>query len=101
MVFALTQDGQITGSSNNARLRLQHNPSVFWNPPSVFGTTLDNGEPDYPNSKIAKLGSLTGYRLNTTTHELERTEDLQNWYSVARGIIDLQIEYRVVSKVNG
>jgi hypothetical protein len=40
------------------------------------------------------------YRLNVATHELERTEDLQNWYAVARGIVDLQIQYFVVAQSN-
>jgi Tfp pilus assembly protein PilW len=101
MVFALSQDGMITGSGANAQLKLQHNPSIYWNPPSVFGTTLDTAEPDYPNAKISLLGSLIGYRVNTTTHELERTEDLTNWYAVARGIVDMQVQYRTVTKVNG
>jgi hypothetical protein len=44
------------------------------------------------------LGTTVGYRVNTTTHELERTEDLTNWYSVARGVTDLQFRYRILYK---
>ena len=36
-------------------------------------------------------------RVNQTTKELERTEDLTNWYGIARGITNLQVQYRTVS----
>jgi type II secretory pathway pseudopilin PulG len=98
MVFALTQDGMITGSGSSQMLKLQHNPSNYMNPPSVFGTTLDVGEPDYSKSRIAMLASMVAYRLNGATHELERAEDLKNYYSVARGITDFQVRYRIISK---
>jgi Tfp pilus assembly protein PilV len=101
MVLALTQGGQIVSNGGNTRLKLQHNPSNYMNPPSVFGTTLDTAEPDYPQSKIAKLGSMLSYRVNAQTHELERTEDLSNWYVVARGILNLQFEYRTIGINNG
>lgn len=97
MLFALTQGGMTTGNGANAKLKLQHNPSNYLNPPSVFGTPLDAGEPDYGSSSIAVLRNTVAYRLNQATRELERTEDLINWYSVARGIINFQIKYRVVS----
>jgi hypothetical protein len=35
--------------------------------------------------------------VNQTTKELERTEDLTNWYGIARGITNLQVQYRTVS----
>ncbi len=101
MVLALTQDGQIVGNGGNTRLRLQHNPSNYMNPPSVFGTTLDTAEPDYAQSKIAKLSNMLAYRVNSQTHELERTEDLVNWYAVARGILNVQFEYRTIGINNG
>jgi hypothetical protein len=49
------------------------------------------------------LGSLVGYRLNQATNELERTEDLTNWYAIARGVLDFQVTYRVFAgkDVNG
>jgi hypothetical protein len=97
MIFALTQDGMTTGSASNQKLRLQHNPSSVMNPPSVFGTLLDSGEPDYNNSSVAVLNGTIAYRLNQATRELERTENLINWYSVARGIINFQVRYRVVN----
>lgn len=98
MLFGLTQGGQIIGNGANQRLKLQHNPSNYLNPPGIFGTTLDNEEPDYGQATVAMLSSTTAYRVNQTTHELERTTDLNKWYSVARGILNLQIQYRLVSK---
>ena len=98
MVMALTANGQITGSGSAARLRLLNNPSNYTNPPTVFGATLDTGEPEYDNTKIAPLGSLIAYRLNRTTNDLERTEDLSKWYSIAHGITDFQLEYRCIGK---
>ena len=96
MIFDLTQNGQTVGNNASERIRLQHNPQGFLNPPSVFGTVVGTGEPNYDKSKVAVLGSTLGYRLNTATRELERTEDLVNWYAVARGIINFQVQYRVI-----
>jgi Tfp pilus assembly protein PilW len=98
MIFTLSNNGQITGSGSSERLRLQHNSSGYQNPPSVFGATIGTGEPDYDNSKVALLGATVSYRLDTTTNELLRTEDLQNWYAVARGIIGFQVRYRILRR---
>ncbi|HLG13209.1 MAG TPA: hypothetical protein VJH03_01630 [Blastocatellia bacterium] len=98
MVMALSRDGMLTGPAGNQRLSLQHNPTSFSNPPTVFGTAMDAGEPDYASAKLAVLGSMVAYRVNDQTRELERTEDLTNWYSVARGVTSLQVRYRVVSR---
>jgi hypothetical protein len=96
MIFDLTKNGQVVGSGASTRISLQHNPTGYLNPPSIFGTVVGAGEPNYEKSKIAVLGGTLGYRLNRTTGELERTEDLVSWYEVARGIIDFQVQYRVI-----
>jgi hypothetical protein len=103
MVMTLTQDGQLTGAGAAARIKLSYNSATYWNPPTTFGSTLDLGAPVYLSSKIAMLGSLVGYRLNQATNELERTEDLTNWYAIARGVVDFQVTYRVFAgkDVNG
>jgi Tfp pilus assembly protein PilW len=102
MVMQLSQDGAITGSGGSARLQLRYSAGSYTNPPTTFGATIDTGEPSYTSSaKIAMISSLIAYRLNQTTGELERTEDLTNWYAVARGIIDFQIDYRVISGTDG
>ncbi|MEW6125444.1 MAG: hypothetical protein AB1757_00150 [Acidobacteriota bacterium] len=98
MILDLTKDGQTVGNGATERINIQHNPTSYLNPPSVFGTVVGTGEPNYEKAKLAVLGSTLGYRLNTVTGELERTEDLVKWYPVARGIINFQIEYRVVLK---
>jgi Tfp pilus assembly protein PilW len=97
MVLALNLNGQVVGTGSDARLQLGYSAASYKNPPAIFGTTLDVGEPEYDNAKIAPLGSLIAYRLNRTTNELERTEDLVNWYSIARGIVNFQLEYRCKS----
>ncbi|HVG22099.1 MAG TPA: hypothetical protein VNI02_23895 [Blastocatellia bacterium] len=101
MVMSLTANGQIIGNGASARLRLQHTATTYTNPASTFGSALDTQQPEYDSAKIAPLGSLIGYRVNRTTNELERTEDLNNWYSVARGVIDFQLEFRLIGKDAG
>lgn len=96
-VFQISANSQIAA---DGQLEITHNPSVFWSPAATFGSPIDTGSPDYPTAKLCMLGSLVAYRLNATTHELERTEDLQNWYAVARGIVDMQIQYFTVAVAN-
>lgn len=102
-VISLTQDGQIVNTVDGLRLRLQHTVASDTSPATTFGSPVDTAVPNYLTAKIAPLMTLTGYRLNRNAGELERTEDLQNWYAVARGVIDFQVEYRVVTgkDVNG
>lgn len=102
-VLTLTANGQVTGSGATTQLELSYNSSTYSNPANTFGSTLDTGEPDYTQSKMAMLGNLVAYRVNQTNRELERTEDLTNWYTVARGIVDFQVSYRVVTgkDING
>lgn len=95
-VFQLSANAQISGG----QLQLTYNSSVFWTPATTFGSAIDTGNPDYPNSQLCMLNSLVAYRVNTATHEIERTEDLQNWYAIARGIVNMQIQYFVVAQAN-
>lgn len=96
-VFTLTGDGQINGSG---QLELSYNSTAYAtsaaSPATTFGSAIDTGTPTYNKSKIALLSSLVAYRLSST-NELERTEDLVNWYIVARGVLDFQVKYRVVT----
>ncbi len=95
-LFQLSQDGKITGSGSTERLYLKFASASLQNPAATFGSAIDTDEPAYSNAKLAMLDSLVAYRINTSTHELERSQDLTNWYTVARGIINLQIEYRTI-----
>jgi hypothetical protein len=106
MIFGLSANGQVTGN----QLQLTHNAGTpAMNRTGIYGTTLDQlfstpvdgGQPDYSNAQVSALGPMIGYRWNQTTRELERTEDLVNWYGIARGITDFQVQYRTVSKVGG
>ena len=94
-VMTLTSNGQL--NTAGTQLTLSYNSGTYWSPASTFLSPVDTGTPTTSKSKIALLGSLISYRLNTTTHELERTEDLTNWYVVARGVLDFQVKYRVVT----
>jgi hypothetical protein len=100
MMFTLTENGKMTGNGGGQRLELDYNQASYLNPPSIFGSPIGVGEPNYGNSHVGLLGTTVAYRLDTNTRELMRTEDLQNWYTVARGIIDLQIEYRVLNRLS-
>lgn len=99
-LISLTSDGEIVNTPDGVRLRLQHQVASDTSPATIFGSPVDTAPPEYTRAKIAPLLTLTGYRLNRNTGELERTEDLQNWYTVARGVIDFQVEYRVVTGVD-
>lgn len=104
LVFALSNGGQVVGGN---KIQLDHNAGTpAMNRAAIFGTTIDQlfatpvdaGQPDYNNAQISMLGPMIGYRVNRATNELERTEDLVNWYSIARGVTDVQIQYRAVSR---
>jgi hypothetical protein len=94
--MTLTGDGQVTGTGASTQLELSYNSATYWSPSTNFGSAIDTAVPTYNKSKIALLSSLVAYRLSTT-NELERTEDLTNWYVVARGVLDFQIKYRIVT----
>lgn len=94
-LLQLTSDGQLV----DGNLKLVYNPGQYTNLASTFGSAIDTDEPDYEDARIAKLGGIIAYRVNQTTKELERSEDLTTWQAVARGITDLQIEYRVIFRL--
>jgi Tfp pilus assembly protein PilW len=96
-IFKIAANGSIDGTG---QLVVPYTASSLSSPADTFGSPVDTSAPNYPNAKICVLNNMIAYRLNTTTHELERTEDLQNWYSVARGILDVQIQYRTISQPN-
>ncbi len=109
MLIALTANAQTTVVGGVTQIQLTHATGNTINNTANYGTTIDQkfgtaidtGPPDYNSARVAKLGNLVAYRINTTTKELERTEDLTTWYSVARGITDLQVKYRVLTRVAG
>ena len=77
-VIALTMDGEMVNTVQGPRLELRHTVASDKNPANVFGSAIDTGVPDYGIAKIAPLTSLTAYRLDRQSGELERTEDLVN-----------------------
>ena len=96
-IFKLSANATIDASG---QLVLTYDPASLSTPASTFGSPVDTATPDYPNAKVCMLSNMIAYRVNTTTHEIERTEDLQNWYAVARGVLDLQIQYLTISQPN-
>ena len=94
-VCKLTADA--TYSGGNVTMIVDTSAANFWSPANTFGSAIDTGQPAVAGSKICMLNNLVAYRVNTTTKELERTEDLTNWYAVARGITDLQLQYFTIA----
>ena len=97
MRFTLASNG--VSAAPNSSITLTRNAAGFVNPATVFGSAIHLGEPTNYNdfsTKIAVLDSTIAYRLNAATHELERSENLTDWFPIARGILDFQIRYRVV-----
>jgi hypothetical protein len=91
-VFTLTADAQWL----NPLVRLTHNPASDINPAVAFGCPADTSAPIIGTLPyVAMLRSTIAYRLNSTTNELERTEDLNNWYAIARGILSFKVKYRL------
>jgi Tfp pilus assembly protein PilW len=108
-IFRLTANGTAATVAGSTKLNLRYDsaPGNYKTPADLFataagGSVIDLGQPDYTKAlKVAVLGSTVAYRLDTDTQELMRTEDLQNWYPVARGILDFQVTFRVVRLTAG
>ena len=101
MLFQLRSNGTITGTGANEQLKLQYDGSKYQNPATLFGTTIGTGEPVYSSeTNVALIESTISYKLDTTTHELLRSEDFQNWYTVARGIVNFQVQYRILHRTD-
>jgi Tfp pilus assembly protein PilW len=96
-IFKLSANATLDGTGQVVLTQTSGSVSA---PATTFGSPVDTNAPVYTSAKVAILGSLVAYRLNTTTHELERTQDLQTWYAVARGILDLQIQYLTITTPN-
>jgi hypothetical protein len=102
MLFPLRSNGTITGTGAGERLKLQYDGSKYQNPATLFGTTIGTGEPVYStDTNVALIESTVAYKLDTTTRELLRSDDFQNWYVVARGIVNFQVQYRILRRTAG
>lgn len=105
MVFTLAADAVrvkdplVTGVDC---IQIQYN--AMTNVAGTFSTLMGgaaingNAAPNYAQAMVAVLGSTVAYKLDTTTRELMRSDDLVNWYTIARGIVDFQIQYRVIAR---
>jgi hypothetical protein len=108
--FRLTANAEAINSGGVTNLRLTYDASTanYYSPSTTFstavgGTVVGTGQPDYLANpcRISVLGSAVAYRLDTATQELLRTEDLVNWYPIARGVLDFQLQFRVVRLTAG
>lgn len=101
MMFDLASNASYTVDSGIQVIQVQYssmtNPAASY--AALMGSAIDgNVTPNYAQAVVAVMAGTICYRLDTTTHELMRTDNLQNWYTVARGILDFQIQYRVISR---
>ncbi len=94
--FTLRNNGTITGGN----MELRYTGSSWVASPTTFGSAIDTGEPDREQANIALLTSMISYRVNAATRELERTTDLITYEPIARGILNIQFQYRSVG-LNG
>ena len=102
MLFQLRSNGTITGTGASERLKLQYDGTKYQNPATLFGTTIGTGEPVYSSAtNVALIESTVAYKVDTTKRELMRTDDFQNWYTVARGIVNFQVQYRILRRAAG
>jgi hypothetical protein len=102
MLFPLRSNGALTGAGAGERIKLQYDGSKYKNPATLFGTVVGTGEPNYADgANVALIESTVSYRLDTATGELLRSEDFTNWYAVARGIVDFQVQYRILRRTAG
>jgi Tfp pilus assembly protein PilV len=103
-IVKLTANGVLTtDAASNQVIQLQYgsveNPAARFG--ALIGATINgNAAPDFASNKaaVAVLGGTIAYKLDSNTRELMRTEDMQNWYPVARGVLDFQIQYRVIAR---
>ena len=101
MMFDLSANAAYSTDSGVQVIQLQYNPlsNLAGTYATLIGGAIDgNAAPNYNQAMVAVMGGTIAYRLDTTTRELQRSDDLQNWYTVARGIRDFQIQYRVIAK---
>jgi hypothetical protein len=101
MLFPLKSNGTLSGAGASERIMLQYDAGSYKNPASLFGATVGLGEPIYSEgANVSVIESTVAYRLDTNTGELLRSEDFQNWYAVARGIVDFQVRYRILRRTD-
>ena len=88
-VLTLNAQSAVSGGT---RLTPKATPSVSppaWTNVSTFPSSL--------TLRVVELDELIRYRLNTATSTLQRSRNGGAWVDVARGITDLQFQYRIES----
>jgi len=101
MMFDLASNAVYSTDSGVQVIQIQYNPlsNLAGTYATLISGTIDgNAAPNYSQAVVAVMGGTIAYKLDTTTHELLRSDNLQNWYAIARGIRDFQIQYRVIAK---
>lgn len=101
MMFDLSANAVYATDSGVQVIQLTYNPlsNLAGTYATLISGTIDgNAAPNYNQAMVAVMGGTIAYKLDTATKELQRSDNLQNWYTVARGIRDFQIQYRVIAK---
>lgn len=101
MVFDLASNATYSTDGGVQVIQIQYNSlsNVAGTYATLIGSAVDgNTTPNFNQAMVAVMGGTIAYKLDTTAHELLRTDNLQNWYTVARGILDFQIQYRIIAQ---
>lgn len=104
MMFDLSANAVYATDNGDQVIQINYNPlsNLAGTYATLISGTIDgNAAPNYNQAMVAVMGGTIAYRLDATTKELQRSDNLQNWYTVARGIRDFQIQYRVIAKPIG
>jgi hypothetical protein len=103
-MFDLSANAVYATDSGVQVIQLTYNPlsNLAGTYATLISDTIDgNATPNYNQAMVAVMGGTISYKLDTATKELQRSDNLQNWYTIARGIRDFQIQYRVIAKPTG
>lgn len=88
-VFTLNSQSAVSGGT---QLTPRTTPSIImpgWSNVSNF--------PSSPTLRVTALDEVIRYRLNTAGNTLQRSRNGGSWVDVARGITNLQVQYRIES----
>ncbi|HWQ35865.1 MAG TPA: prepilin-type N-terminal cleavage/methylation domain-containing protein [Blastocatellia bacterium] len=86
-VFTLNSQSAVSGGTQLTPKATPNVTTPAWSNISNF--------PSSPTLRVVELDELIHYRLNTATSTLQRSRNGGAWVDVARGITDLQFQYRM------
>lgn len=86
-VFTLNSQSAVSGGT---QLTPRTTPAI-----TLPGWSNLSNFPSSPTLRVTALDEVIRYRLNTATSTLQRSRNGGAWVDVARGITDLQFQYRI------